>query len=42
MNEEETCDFLNEISIMHRLNHPDIVQLLGVCIDVNVIKIVSN
>ncbi|CAH8648992.1 unnamed protein product [Schistosoma mattheei] len=42
MNEEETCDFLNEISIMHRLNHPDIVQLLGVCIDVNVIKIVTE
>ncbi|CAH8681558.1 hypothetical protein MS3_00004599 [Schistosoma haematobium] len=42
MNEEGTCDFLNEISIMHRLNHPDIVQLLGVCIDVNVIKIVTE
>uniref|UniRef100_A0A3Q0KRM9 non-specific protein-tyrosine kinase n=1 Tax=Schistosoma mansoni TaxID=6183 RepID=A0A3Q0KRM9_SCHMA len=42
MNEEETCDFLNEISIMHRLDHPDIVQLLGVCIDANVIKIVTE
>ncbi|CAH8874799.1 unnamed protein product [Trichobilharzia szidati] len=39
---DETCDFLNEIATMHRLNHPDIVRLLGVCIEVNTIKIVTE
>ncbi|KAK4475422.1 hypothetical protein MN116_002477 [Schistosoma mekongi] len=42
MNDEETCVFLNEISIMHQLDHPDIVRLLGVCIDANTIKIVTE
>ncbi|CAH8571598.1 unnamed protein product [Schistosoma turkestanicum] len=42
MNEKETCNFLNELSIMHQLDHPDIVQLHGVCIDANVIKIITE
>ncbi|CAH8667698.1 unnamed protein product [Heterobilharzia americana] len=39
---DETCDFLNEIAMMHRLDHPDIVRLLGVCVEINTIKIVTE
>ncbi|CAL8093947.1 unnamed protein product [Calicophoron daubneyi] len=39
---ENIGSFLNEISVMHRLNHSDIVRLYGVCIEPEAVKIVTE
>lgn len=39
---ENPSDFLNEIAVMHRIDHPDIVHLYGVCMEPDSWRIVSN
>ncbi|KAG5452717.1 Activated Cdc42 kinase-like [Clonorchis sinensis] len=37
-----TDEFLNEVGVMHRLNHPDIVRLYGISVEPDVVKIVTE
>ncbi|TPP64974.1 Tyrosine-protein kinase PR2 [Fasciola gigantica] len=39
---ENPSGFLNEIAVMHRINHPDIVHLYGVCMEPDSWKIVTE